>query len=233
MLQDFQFNSPGGFVFSPDGRYLYGSSYQTGVSNLFRFDLETNKLEALSNTRNRPVSPAPAGRWRAGGFRILCGRISPGKAASKAIEDVNAIPYLGQSVVEKYPELRSWRLPPRSSINDLELRTYAGVYQPWRNIELQSMYPIVQGYNTSPAGRHPFRFRGQPEPGAHHDDVFLLTGHDTLATRSVSRRFRGKLLGLASFRLFQQSRFLRLVRAHKSRSARIRSDRREAQESCL
>ena len=26
---------PEGFVFSPDGRYLYGSSYYTGVSNIF------------------------------------------------------------------------------------------------------------------------------------------------------------------------------------------------------
>ena len=29
-----------GFVFSADGRYLYGSSYYTGVSNIFRYDLD-------------------------------------------------------------------------------------------------------------------------------------------------------------------------------------------------
>ena len=48
VLYDFKFNSPDSFTFSPDGRYLLGSSYVTGASNLFRFDLETKKLEALS-----------------------------------------------------------------------------------------------------------------------------------------------------------------------------------------
>ncbi len=40
--QDFGSAAPEGFVFGADGRYLYGSSYFTGVSNIFRFDLETS-----------------------------------------------------------------------------------------------------------------------------------------------------------------------------------------------
>jgi hypothetical protein len=123
VLQDFQFNSPGSFVSSPDGRYLYGSSYQTGASNLFRFDLEAKKVEALSNTETGLFHPLPlrdgtlaAFEYSAQGFRLV-------KLPAKEIEDVNAIPYLGQSVVEKYPELKSWKLPPRTEINDLELRT--------------------------------------------------------------------------------------------------------------
>jgi hypothetical protein len=158
VLQDFNFNSPEDFAFSPDGRYLYGSSYQTGVSNLFRFDLETKKLEALSNTETglfRPIllpdGELAALEYSAQGFRLV-------KLPVKEIEDVNAIPYLGQLVVEKYPELKSWKLPPRTLINDLELRTYAGLYKPWRQMELQSMYPIVQGYKTSPAGGVRFDF---------------------------------------------------------------------------
>ena len=158
VLQDFQFNSPGNFTFSPDGRYLYGSSYQTGVSNLFRFDLETKKLEALSNTETglfRPIllpdGELAAFEYSAQGFRLV-------KLPVKEIEDVNAIPYLGQLVVEKHPELKSWKLPPRTTINDLELRTYAGIYKPWQHMELQSMYPIVQGYNNSPAGGVRFDF---------------------------------------------------------------------------
>jgi len=40
---------PEGFVFSGDSRYLYGSSYYTGVSNIYRYDLALGKLEAVSN----------------------------------------------------------------------------------------------------------------------------------------------------------------------------------------
>ncbi|WP_109488658.1 SMP-30/gluconolactonase/LRE family protein [Occallatibacter savannae] len=152
VLHDFQYNSPDGFVFSSDGRYLYGSSYLTGASNLFRFDLQEHKFEALSNSETGLFRPLPlpdgslaAFEYSARGFRLV-------NLPVKAIEDVNAIPYLGESVVEKFPELKSWNLPSRNNIDDLRLRTYAGFYHPLRNIQLQSAYPIVQGYQDSKAG---------------------------------------------------------------------------------
>jgi len=158
VLQNFQFNSPGSFVFAPGGRYLYGSSYQTGVSNLFRFDLETKKLEALSNAETGLFRPLPlpdgslaAFEYSAQGFRLV-------KLPVKVIQDVNAIPYLGQSVIEKYAEMKTWKLPSRSEINDVDLRTYAGLYRPLQNMRLQSMYPIIQGYNDSQAGGLRFDF---------------------------------------------------------------------------
>jgi hypothetical protein len=41
---------PESFVFSKDGRYLYGSSYYTGVSNIFRCEVATGAIETVSNT---------------------------------------------------------------------------------------------------------------------------------------------------------------------------------------
>jgi hypothetical protein len=152
VLYDFQFDSPDSFAFSPDGRYLFGSSYLTGASNLFRFDLETKKLNALSNSETglfRPL-PLPDGSlaafdYSARGLRLVTLPI-------RVIDDVNAIPYLGQSVVDKYPELKSWKLQSRNNIDDLKLRTYAGIYRPLHNMELQSIYPIPQGYEDAKAG---------------------------------------------------------------------------------
>ena len=50
-IATFNFGSavPEGFVFSPDGRYLYGSSYYTGVSNIYRFEVANQKIEAVTN----------------------------------------------------------------------------------------------------------------------------------------------------------------------------------------
>ena len=152
VLYDFQYNSPDSFAFSPDGRYLFGSSYLTGASNLFRFDLKTGKLDALSNSETGLFRPLPlpdgnlaAFEYSARGFRLVELPVHP-------IEDVNAIPYLGQAVIDKYPELKSWNLPSRDTIDDLRLRTYAGRYRPVRQTRLQSMYPIVQGYENAKAG---------------------------------------------------------------------------------
>jgi hypothetical protein len=152
VLYNFNFNSPDSFVFSPDGRYLFGSSYITGASNLFRFDLETKKLDALSNSETglfRPVllpdGTLSAFEYSSSGFQLVRLPVHP-------IDDVNAIPYLGQSLIEKYPELKAWNLPSRNTIDDLQLRTYAGFYRPLRHIELQSIYPIAQGYESEKAG---------------------------------------------------------------------------------
>ena len=45
----------------PTAKYLYGSSYYTGVSNIFRYDLATGKLEAVSNTETGFFRPVPLG----------------------------------------------------------------------------------------------------------------------------------------------------------------------------
>src|SRR5690606_30047037 len=51
--------TPEGFVFSPDGRYLFGSAYYTGVSNIFRYELATQELEAVSNAETGFFRPIP------------------------------------------------------------------------------------------------------------------------------------------------------------------------------
>ncbi len=152
VLYDFQFDSPDSFTFSADGRYLFGSSYLTGASNLFRLNLETKKLDALTNTETGLFRPLPlpdgslaAFEYSSRGFRLV-------NLPIQVIDDVNAIPYLGQAVIEKYPELKSWKLQSRNNIDDLKLRTYAGFYRPVRNMSLQSIYPIVQGYQDAKAG---------------------------------------------------------------------------------
>ena len=58
---DFGTSVPNGFVFSPDGRYLYGSSYYTGVSNIFRYDLQARKVDAITNAETGFFRPMPLG----------------------------------------------------------------------------------------------------------------------------------------------------------------------------
>jgi hypothetical protein len=58
---DFGNSVPNGFVFSPDGRYLFGSSYYTGASNIFRYDLEEKTLDAVTNAETGFFRPVPLG----------------------------------------------------------------------------------------------------------------------------------------------------------------------------
>ena len=68
---------------------------------------------------------------------------------TQALDDVSAVKYFGQATLDKYPELRGWKLPPPSSINSENLITRAGIYNPLRNVQLISAYPIVQGYKST------------------------------------------------------------------------------------
>jgi hypothetical protein len=149
-LHDFEFSSPANFVFSPDGRYLYGTSYYTGVSNVFRYDFELKKMEVLSNAETgifRPL-PRPDGsllalEYTASGFVPVSMPVQP-------IEDVSAIKYLGQEVVERYPEVKSWKLGSPAEIDLQKVVTYEGAYHTSR-LEMLSAYPIVQGYRDTAA----------------------------------------------------------------------------------
>ena len=50
---------PESFVFTRDGRYLYGSSYYTGVSNIYRYEVATGKVDAVSNAETGFFRPLP------------------------------------------------------------------------------------------------------------------------------------------------------------------------------
>jgi hypothetical protein len=152
VLHDFEFNSPGMFVHSPDGRRLYGSSYYTGVSNLFRYDLATGKLDIVSNADTGLFRPIPLEDGGLIAFEYTSKGFVPVLVPDKPLEDVNAVKYFGMAVLEKYPALKSWKLPPPSSIHSENLITRAGVYNPLRNIRLISAFPIVQGYKNTAAG---------------------------------------------------------------------------------
>ena len=149
---------PESFVFSPDGRYLYGSSYYTGVSNIFRYEIASGEIEAVSNAESgffRPV-PLPDGRlvvlaYTGEGF-------VPAIIEARPIKDVSAIRFLGTEVAEKYPEVKSWQVPGPATVDEEKLITQRGPYRPLANLELVNAFPVVQGYKNSVALGYRFNF---------------------------------------------------------------------------
>ena len=110
-LFDFGNWSPSNFVFSPDGRYLYGSSYYSGVSNIFRYDFTTSEMEPLSNAETGFFKPVPlAGRPDSlVVFRYIGPRI-------RALADREPGGGLGQR--DSLPGQRDRREPSRGAVVD-------------------------------------------------------------------------------------------------------------------
>ena len=112
-------------MFSPDGRYLYGSSYYTGVSNIFRYEVATGAVEAVSNAETGFFRPVPLADGRLVVLNYTGEGFVPAIIDPRPIKDVSAIPFLGTEVAEKYPVVKTWQVAPvrtRSTTNNWSRR---------------------------------------------------------------------------------------------------------------
>ena len=140
---------PESFTFSRDGRYLYGSSYYTGVSNIFRFEVATGRVEAVSNAETGFFRPVPLADGRLVVLSYAGAGFVPAIIEPHPIQDVSAITFLGAQVVETHPVVKTWQMPPPSAVDDEKLITSRGPYVPLRSLQLSSAYPVLQGYKDS------------------------------------------------------------------------------------
>jgi len=150
-LSEFAFGQavPEGFVFSLDGRYLYGSSYYTGVSNIYRYDVATGKLDAVSNAETGFFRPLPLADGRLVVLEYTGAGFVPAIIDPRPIEDLSAITFLGAEVAEKYPEIKTWQVAGPGTVDDAALVTSKGPYVPWQSVKLANAYPVLQGYKNA------------------------------------------------------------------------------------
>jgi hypothetical protein len=158
VLYEFADNSPANFVYSPDGRYLYGTSYYSGVSNIFRFDFETQKMEALTNALTGLFRPLPISDHELIAFNYTAKGFVPVMLEPHVIEDINPIRFLGQEIANKYPIVKEWMLPPPSVVDLEALAPESGPYHPFKRLALVSGYPIVESYRDHTAFGMRFNF---------------------------------------------------------------------------
>ncbi len=145
-LYDFQNSIPENFTYSQDGKYIWGSSCYSGVSNIFRYDFETKAMGAFSNAETGLFRPMPLSADSLLVFRYSGSGFRPAVIQLKEIFDVAPITYLGQTTVEKHPILKNWIAPSPSTVQLDSATTERGEFNPITSIRPCSMYPIVQGY---------------------------------------------------------------------------------------
>jgi hypothetical protein len=149
VLYEFANNSPANFVYSEDGRYLFGTSYYTGASNIFRYDFERGEMEALTNALTGFFRPVPVSDDELIAFHYTAKGFVPVMLQPEVIEDVNPIRFLGQEVFKKYPVVEEWMLPPPSEVDLEALAPESGRYRPLHELRLSSWYPILENYRSN------------------------------------------------------------------------------------
>lgn len=142
---------PEGFVFSPDGRYLFGSSYYTGVSNIYRYELATEKLDAVSNAPLGFFRPLPLDDSRLIVLRYSAKGFVPTQIEAQPTEDLSAVTFLGEQVAEKYPAVQGWVAQVPSTLPYESRIVRQGAYRPAHELQVDSLTPMVEGYFNSVA----------------------------------------------------------------------------------
>jgi len=132
-----------------DGRYLYGSSYFTGVSNIFRYEVSTGEVEAVSNAESGFFRPVPLVDGRLVVLTYTGDGFVPAIIEPRPVKDVSAITFLGAEVAAKHPIVTTWQVPPPSTVDYDKEIIRKGPYAPLQHLSLANAYPVLQGYKSS------------------------------------------------------------------------------------
>jgi hypothetical protein len=203
VLYDFGEWSPSNFVYSPDGRFLFGSSYFTGVSNIFRYEFATKEMVALSNAETGFFKPVPV---RPDSVVVLAYSgtgFVPSMIPNVPVDSVSAIGFLGNEIAEKRRDVQEWMPPAPEPVDVAALTAATGEYSARKNFKLDNAYPVVEGYqdaqgvNAVAAGlRFNFSDRlgatGLEFTGSYSPDE-RLDPYERLHLRAVFRHWNWKL----------------------------------------
>ena len=174
VLFEFEDSAPANFVFSSDGNHLFGSSYYSGVSNIYRYDFREKDMDILSNCESGFFRPLPVTEDSLIVMRYTGEGFVPVMIANKPQKSVSAINFLGTDIVNKHPIVEEWVLDPPSSINIDSLTISSGKYSTFKNLKFVSAYPVVDGYKDYATIGIQFNFL----------DLLGLTGFDMTSSYS-------------------------------------------------
>jgi len=138
--------TPEGFVFSSDGRFLFGSAYYTGVSNIFRYELATQELEAVSNAETGFFRPIPRADGSLIVYEYTGEGFRPGVIEPAPLDDLGTVRFLGTEIAQRHPVVTTWTTGSPANVDLDSLITERGHYVPRDEMQLGAAYPIVEGY---------------------------------------------------------------------------------------
>jgi hypothetical protein len=147
---NFEISSPQSFRFTEDGSYLIGSTYYSGVSNIFRVDMETREIKAMSNALTGFFRPLTIDEDKLLVFEFMSNGFRPVYIKNEPVSNVSSIEFLGNATIEKFPVLKEWELPIASSqqINLEDVNKTESEYKPMKELAINYAYPTIVGYKN-------------------------------------------------------------------------------------
>jgi hypothetical protein len=116
------------------------------VSNVYRFDIATQKFDALSNASTGFFRPMPQPDGSLIAYEYSGQGLQPVRFTPQVQNDLGTVEFLGTRLVNERPELKQWGVGSPAKIDLDPLITARSKYNSSRQLKLAGMYPIVEGY---------------------------------------------------------------------------------------
>jgi hypothetical protein len=139
----------GQFRFSLDDKYLIGSSYYTGVSNLWQINIETREMEMLTNSETGMFAPLEISTGQLLALQFERDGMRPVTLNREVVNDANAVKLYGQLAYENNREAMEQvgllkDSLPRTDFGDV----YNNItdYNVMKEMHFAGAYPIITGF---------------------------------------------------------------------------------------
>ena len=144
----------GQFRFSLDDRYLIGSSYYTGVSNLWQIELATHEMKMISNTDIGLFAPLEIAHDTLMALEFERDGMRPVLLQRQVVNDANAVELFGQKAYENNKEalesLGVLKKEPRK-IEFGDVYNSIIPYRVLKEMKFAGAYPTVTGFTDKSA----------------------------------------------------------------------------------
>ena len=138
--------SPESPSWSPDGKEIYWSAYINGVSNIYKTNSELLKPVPLSNTVVGLFKPVYLSKDSLFAFEFTSDGFMPVIIPNKPVENLSAIEYFGEKIVDKSPEVENWNISAEK-VDKYSVPIKAGTsYNSFSNLQVLTFIPIITGF---------------------------------------------------------------------------------------
>ncbi len=180
---------PEGFIFAPDGKTMFGTSYYTGVSNVVRFDIASSKYDIVSNASTGFFRPQPRPDGSLLAYEYSGEGLQPVSFQPKVQDDLGTVEFLGTKLVNTHPELKQWGVGSPAKVPLDDLITARQKYVPSKELKLAGIYPIIEGYKGSISPGYFFHF----EDPMQFRQINASVSVSPFGDMSMSDRFHAKI----------------------------------------
>lgn len=140
--------TPEGPAWSKNGRFIYWSAYTNGVSNIYRYDLKTENIIALTNVLTGVFRPVEISDDSLLAFEFSTEGFIPVIFKIKQAEKLPAINYLGQKIFDRSPELINLTLKPANDVFDKKNISIEKSYNGLAQLSFKTFIPVITGFQS-------------------------------------------------------------------------------------